>query len=266
MDQQSNVGTLEDSSSHREKEPCSCRLATMNESDKSRPGHLEFLRTQIPGIHKASWIFIVPLLVLAFITNGFSRTISKILVSLAIFCGYFFRVPKREINLQPNGIVAPADGVVSLISRVELPSELASEDHREFTRISIFLNIFNVHIQKIPISGKVDKILYRKGKFFNASLDKASSENERCTTLIRTNEDYEIAVVQIAGLIARIIVNDLEPNELVIKGENFGLIRFGSRVDIYLPPEITPVVYLGQHMISGETLIAQTPTSVSVKV
>ena len=213
-------------------------------------------KLEIPSIHKAGWIFIFPTLALILISRTFSKRLSNLFVVVATFFIYFFRDPIRSVPDSQEAIVSPADGIVSLITKSKLPDELKVDDHRQYTRVSIFLNVFNVHIQRIPISGLIESVCYREGKFLNASLDKASTENERSSTLIKLDSGQKIAVVQIAGLIARRIVNELEPARTVKTGEKYGIIRFGSRVDVYLPPEIETDAYLGLHTIAGETIIA----------
>jgi phosphatidylserine decarboxylase len=139
-----------------------------------------------------------------------------------------------------------------------LPGELESvEDNAIYTRVSIFLNVFNVHVQRAPIAGKILEVVYRPGKFINATLDKASVDNERSTVLMETTTGEKIAFVQIAGLIARRILNTLHKDQVVAAGELYGLIRFGSRLDIYLPEGVEPMVTIGQTMVGGETVIAQ---------
>jgi phosphatidylserine decarboxylase len=146
--------------------------------------------------------------------------------------------------------------MVSLIQKISLPSEFDTDDDKTYTRVSIFLNVFDVHIQRVPLSGKVKEVVYRPGKFLNASLDKASEDNERSSTLIETNDGKLVAFVQIAGLIARRIINDLKKDQDVQTGQRYGLIRFGSRVDLYLPEGVEPLVCVGQRTVGGETIIA----------
>jgi phosphatidylserine decarboxylase len=176
-------------------------------------------------------------------------------VGLTIWCYYFFRDPER---VQPDGgnlVLSPADGVVSLIERVAPPPELNGPT-QEMTRVSVFMSVFNCHVNRLPVTGEVTAIAYRPGKFFNASLDKASTDNERNSLLVRMPDGRDLVVVQIAGLVARRIVSFIEPGARLAAGERFGLIRFGSRLDIYLPEGVEPVVKLGQTMIAGETVIA----------
>lgn len=173
----------------------------------------------------------------------------------ALYCLYFFRDPERFPPVGENLVLSPADGLVQKIIETVPPSELALGD-APLTRISIFLNVFDVHINRVPVSGKVVVDEYRKGKFLNAELDKASEENERqCITI--EHPKGRIGMVQIAGLIARRIVCNLEDGDTVTAGERFGLIRFGSRVDVYLPAKAKIKVREGQRSVGGETVLAE---------
>jgi phosphatidylserine decarboxylase len=172
-----------------------------------------------------------------------------------VWCYYFFRDPKRSVPLAEGLIVSPADGVVSLIERAVPPAELGMGPEA-LVRVSVFMNVFNCHVNRTPISGRVDAIAYRPGKFFNASLDKASIDNERNSLAIEIADGRKIAVVQIAGLVARRIVCFAQKGQSLRTGERFGLIRFGSRLDVYLPEGVAPLVALGQTMVAGETVLA----------
>ena len=176
-------------------------------------------------------------------------------IGLTIWCYYFFRDPKRTTPVREGLLVSPADGVISLIEKTMPPPELDIEKE-ELTRISVFMNVFNCHVNRSPIAGKVMEINYRPGKFFNASLDKASVDNERNSLVLQIPDGRQIVVVQIAGLVARRIVSFVKPKQTLRIGQRFGLIRFGSRVDIYLPTGVQPLVCIGQIMVSGETVIA----------
>ncbi|WP_238368213.1 phosphatidylserine decarboxylase [Mesobacterium pallidum] len=176
-------------------------------------------------------------------------------VCLTIWCYYFFRDPERVTPARPGLVVSPADGIVSLIEAAVPPAELGMPD-TALTRVSIFMSVFNCHVNRVPISGRITKIAYRPGKFFNASLDKASSDNERNGLRIEMEDGRDLAVVQIAGLVARRIVCFTSEGNVLATGERFGLIRFGSRLDVYLPEGVVPQVALGQTMIAGETVIA----------
>ncbi len=168
---------------------------------------------------------------------------------LLIFTFYFFRDPERVVPLGDDILVSPADGLITNISETK-------EGKKNYTKVSIFLSIFNVHIQRLPLSGVITKVDYIEGKFINATLDKASDENERLKITIK-NSNNLIYVTQIAGLIARRIVNYVKPNENVNQGERYGIIKFGSRVDIEFPNNFKILVNEGQQCIGGETVIAQ---------
>ncbi|MDP2518584.1 phosphatidylserine decarboxylase [Shimia thalassica] len=176
-------------------------------------------------------------------------------VGLTVWCYYFFRDPVRATPNREGLIVSPADGVVSLIEKAVPPAELGMSDEA-LTRVSVFMSVFNCHVNRAPIGGTLKAIAYRPGKFFNASLDKASADNERNSLCIEMEDGRQIAVVQIAGLVARRIVCFSSTNDRLLTGERFGLIRFGSRLDVYLPDGVQPLVTLGQTMISGETVLA----------
>ena len=176
-------------------------------------------------------------------------------IGLTIWCVYFFRDPKRTTPVREGLIVRPADGVISLIEKTTPPPELGIK-REALTRISVFMNVFDCHVNRSPIAGKVIEISYRPGKFFNASLDKASVDNERNSLVLQIPDGRQIVLVQIAGLVARRIVSFVKSKQTLRTGQRFGLIRFGSRVDIYLPDGVQPLVSLGQIMISGETVIA----------
>ena len=179
------------------------------------------------------------------------------LVALVITCwiAYFFRDPKRVTPMREGLVIAPADGRISSIERVKPPADLGLGDV-ERVRVSIFLSVFDVHINRVPIAGRIVRSIYVPGAFLNAELDKASEENERRSLVLETASGASVAVVQIAGLIARRIVTWVQEGEQVGTGQRFGLIRFGSRVDVYLPPGRQPIVAVGQRAIGGETVIA----------
>ncbi len=176
-------------------------------------------------------------------------------IGLTVWCYYFFRDPKRTTPERDGLIISPADGIVSLIEKAVPPPELGMAD-APLTRVSVFMNVFNCHVNRAPIAGRIAAVAYRPGKFFNASLDKASVDNERNSLCIEMADGRQIAVVQIAGLVARRIVYFVTPDETLQTGERFGLIRFGSRVDVYLPDGVAPLVAVGQGMIAGETVLA----------
>jgi len=176
-------------------------------------------------------------------------------VGLTIWCYYFFRDPVRFTPMRDGLIVSPADGIVSLIEKAVPPAELGMPN-MALTRVSVFMSVFNCHVNRAPIAGEIAAIAYRPGKFFNASLDKASADNERNSLCIQMADGRQLAVVQIAGLVARRIVCFSTKGDTLRTGERFGLIRFGSRLDVFLPDGIEPMVNLGQTMVAGETVIA----------
>lgn len=168
----------------------------------------------------------------------------------------FFREPVRVLPDRPGAIVAPADGTVALVDEAEPPAELGLPA-AALPRVSVFLSVLDVHVQRIPCDGRIEQVVYRPGKFLSADLDKASEDNERNTIVLRTEEGQRIVVVQIAGLIARRIVCQVGEGSEVAGGETYGLIRFGSRVDTYLPAGSRPLVSPGQRTIGGETVLAE---------
>lgn len=178
------------------------------------------------------------------------------------FCLYFFRDPERVVPGRHNLVVAPADGRVVLVGPAVPPAELGLGDAPR-PRVAIFLSVLDVHVNRVPIEGRVTRIAYRHGAFLNAALDKASEENERNALAIRLADGRDVAVVQIAGLIARRIVCTVREGDLLATGERFGIIRFGSRTDVYLPEGTKPLVAVGQTMIGGETVIAELPALVA---
>ena len=168
----------------------------------------------------------------------------------------FFRDPDRVPPADPHVVVSPADGIVCMAVQTPIPGELGA-DAAPVWRVSVFMSVFNVHVNRMPAAGTVTKVHYIPGTFFNASLDKASEDNERHLYLMRTEGGQTVAFVQIAGLIARRIVCFVREGQTLALGERFGLIRFGSRVDVYLPPGAVPAVQVGQTMVAGETVVAR---------
>jgi phosphatidylserine decarboxylase len=176
-------------------------------------------------------------------------------VGLTVWCYYFFRDPKRVTPTRPGLVISPADGVVSLIEPAVPPAELGLGPE-PLTRVSVFMNVFNCHVNRAPVPGTVSKVAYRPGKFLNASLDKASEDNERMSLAMQMEDGRHVAFVQIAGLVARRIVCFVTEGTRLGAGERFGLIRFGSRVDVDLPQGVNPLVAVGQGTIAGETVLA----------
>jgi len=177
-------------------------------------------------------------------------------VAFTLFCLYFFRDPERIPPARPGLVLAPADGHVVSVMPAKPPVELAMGEETRW-RIAIFLSVLDVHVNRMPADGTVTRIAYHHGKFLSANLDKASDENERNAVALRLPDGRDIAVVQIAGLIARRILCDAKVGDAVQAGDRFGIIRFGSRTDIYLPPGVAPMVAVGQTMIGGETVLAE---------
>lgn len=181
--------------------------------------------------------------------------LGMIALALSIWCVYFFRDPLRITPQNDDLIVSPADGIIHLIKEVVPPSELEMGTE-PLTRVSVFLNVFNVHVNRVPAAGTITRLVYHPGKFFNASLDKASDENERQLAKVTCINGKEVGFVQIAGLVARRIVCHLHEGQGVVAGERFGLIRFGSRMDVFLPKGVVPQVIVGQTAVAGETVFA----------
>ncbi len=212
----------------------------------------------IPPIHPAGWPFIAAFAIATIVLTFFWEGFLTFGVILTLWCAFFFRNPVRVTPQRPGLVVSPADGLVIKVEPSSLPGELEGDyDDVSYTKISIFLNVFDVHVQRVPIAGKVLEVIYRPGKFVNASFDKASEDNERSTVMVETATGHKIAFVQIAGLVARRIINDLVRGQSVSTGELYGLIRFGSRLDVYIPSTLTPLVSIGQRTICGETVLAQ---------
>ena len=207
-----------------------------------------------PKIHNEGYKFIVIAVFITIIFLLINNFLGLIGLLLTVWVYYFFRDPERYSIGDDKFLVSPADGLVTNISEKSGPEELRLEN-TSYTKISIFMNIFNCHVNRVPISGKVEEIFYKPGKFLNASLDKASEENERNYFKIKLNNGEEIIIVQIAGLIARRIVCDVEQGQELKQGDRIGMIRFGSRVDVYFKNK-KPLVKLGQNITAGESLLA----------
>ena len=208
-----------------------------------------------PPINVEGWRFVGIFAAVSALLAFFSSILGLIGLVLTIWCMYFFRDPQRVTPQIKDVVVSPADGIVQMISEVDGPEELEMSD-KKFIRVSVFMSVFNVHVNRAPASGTITKTQYVAGKFFNATLDKASKDNERQLLAMRTACGKEIAFVQIAGLIARRILCFAKENSEYYAGERFGLIRFGSRLDVYLPTDVKPLVCVGQTMVAGETVIA----------
>ena len=208
-----------------------------------------------PKIHKEGYKFLAISILVTFVVLFFSKILGLILILVTVWIYYFFRDPERYSINDDSFLVSPADGLITDISERSGPEELRLEN-TTYTKVSIFMNVFNCHVNRAPTSGKIDEIYYKPGKFLNASLDKASEENERNYFKIITKyKNEEIIIVQIAGLIARRIVCDVEQGHDLKQGERIGMIRFGSRVDIYFKNKKV-LAKLKQNVVAGESLIA----------
>ena len=210
--------------------------------------------TIFPKIHKEGYKFLAISILATFIVLLFSKFLGFALILITVWVYYFFRDPERYSINDDSYLVSPADGLITDISERSGPEELRLEN-TSYTRVSVFINVFNCHVNRIPSSGNVEEIYYKPGKFLNASLDKASEENERNYFKIKLDNGEEIIIVQIAGLIARRIVCEVEQGQDLKQGERIGMIRFGSRVDIFFKNKKV-LAKLGQNVVAGESLIA----------
>ena len=208
-----------------------------------------------PKLHSEGYKFLVIAVVLTIIFYSFSNFLGLVGLVLTIWVYYFFRDPERVIIEDDNYLVSPADGEVIKVEEVNGPKELGLEN-KKFNKISIFMNVFDCHVNRTPCAGLVEEILYKPGKFLNASLDKASEDNERNYYKLKDNHGNDIIVVQIAGLVARRIVCETNKDQTLNQGDRIGMIRFGSRADVYYE-NYEPLVKIGQTAISGETLLAK---------
>jgi len=212
------------------------------------------LNSVFPKIHKEGYKFLAISIIITFFLLLISNLLGTLCILLTVWVYYFFRDPERFSINDDNFLVSPADGLISHISETSGPIELGLEK-KTFTKVSIFMNVFNCHVNRTPVSGQVQEIFYKPGKFLNASLDKASEENERNYYKIKTNDGEEIIIVQIAGLIARRIVCEVTKDQNLKQGDRIGMIRFGSRVDVYFNNKKL-LSKLGQNVVAGESLIA----------
>ena len=211
--------------------------------------------TIFPKIHKEGYKFLAISIIATFVVLFFSKFIGFILIIISIWVYYFFRDPERYPINDDSFLVSPADGLITDVSERSGPEELRLEN-TTFTKVSIFMNVFNCHVNRVPTACKIEEIYYKPGKFLNASLDKASEENERNYYKIKSIKDNEeIIIVQIAGLIARRIVCEVEQGQELKQGDRLGMIRFGSRVDIYFKNKKI-LAKIGQNVVAGESLIA----------
>lgn len=204
-------------------------------------------------LHNEGWVYFVISCLITIIIIPFFKILGIFLLILSVYIFYFFRDPKRAISID-DVVVSPADGLVTFVGSAKNPLE-ENSDKINYTKISIFLSIFDVHVNRMPVDAKIISINYIPGKFINATLNKSSNENERNIIFAKKNND-NIYIVQIAGLIARRIVCNLKKNQEVIKGDRIGIIKFGSRVDLYLPENYNILISKGQKVIGGETIIS----------
>ena len=219
---------------------------------------LTAVKWRFPSVHPEGRKFALISAFLALATYSLiSPFLGWLLVLVTIWVATFFRDPIRTTPTDPKLIVAPADGLVTMITRVPAPPELAGDLSGEFTRVSIFMSVFDVHINRSPVAGTIRRIAYIPGKFLNADLDKASEDNERQHFLVEREDGVKIAFTQIAGLVARRIMAFVAEGDRVAAGERIGLIRFGSRVDVFLPAGTGSQILLGQRAIAGETILGE---------
>ncbi len=213
------------------------------------------LNRVIVPINKEGYFIIAVSCVITFLLFIINCFLGEIGVVLTLFVVYFFRDPVRISPDDPNVVLASADGTVDTIEEAEAPKELELDSNIKYQRVSIFLSTFNVHVQRVPIAGTIEKLEYIQGKFLNITNDKYHEDNERQICLMKAKQGFEVIFVQIAGMVARRIVCNLKEGQKVTAGEQFGCIKFGSRVDVYLPKEVELKVKVGQTMIAGETVI-----------
>jgi phosphatidylserine decarboxylase len=216
---------------------------------------MTMLGTFLKPMHPEGWKFVGAFALATLVLFAIWEPLGWIGTGLTVWCYYFFRDPKRSVPQGAGIVVSPADGVVSLIEPAVPPAELGMGAEPR-TRVSIFMSVFNCHVNRAPVAGRVGAVAYRPGKFLNASLDKASEDNERNGLRIDLADGRQIGVVQIAGLVARRILCWTREGESLRTGQRFGLIRFGSRLDVYLPEGVAPQVAVGQTMVAGETVLA----------
>lgn len=212
------------------------------------------IRAQVPPIHPEGYPFIGGFALASIVLFWIWTPLGWIGTALTVWCALFFRDPVRVTPTREGLVVSPADGRVSMIAQVVPPAELGLGD-KPLPRVSIFMSVFNCHVNRAPVAGRIERIAYRPGKFLNAELDKASEDNERNSMVISTSSG-RIGVIQIAGLVARRIVSFVREGQELAAGERFGLIRFGSRLDVFLPDGSKPLVSEGQTAVAGETVLA----------
>jgi phosphatidylserine decarboxylase len=234
-------------------------MPALDKSDTPLP--TTTVKWRFPSVHPVGRKFLVIAGVITLITyTALSHFLGWLFLGVTIWVAAFFRDPVRTTPQDSKLIVSPADGLVTMIAKVPPPPQLAGEDGLAeglYTRVSVFMSVFDVHINRSPVSGRVRRVAYVPGKFLNADLDKASDDNERQYFLVETADGLKIGFTQIAGLVARRILSFVRQGDYVEAGERIGLIRFGSRVDVYLPEGVSPKILLGQRAIAGETIIGE---------
>ncbi len=237
-------------------------------SENTPPSESAGVKWQWPAVHPEGRKFAVIAAAITLVLALFAwETLAWPMAGVTLWVLAFFRDPIRTVPRGDDLIVAPADGMVTLIQSVLPPREMAGAEGLgdiALTRVSIFMNVFDVHINRTPISGSIKQVIYIAGKFINADLDKASEDNERQHILVERKDGLRIGFTQIAGLVARRIVPFVKPGDMVAAGQRVGLIRFGSRVDVYLPVGTAPKVALGQRIVAGETILARIGDSASL--
>jgi phosphatidylserine decarboxylase len=227
------------------------------------------VKWRFPDMHPEGRKYVLIVGVLVLLSLIFWDVATWPLIGLAVWVAAFFRDPVRVTPQGEGLIIAPADGLVTMIERVPVPRELAGENglgDAPLVRVSIFMSVFDVHINRTPIAGTIRQVVYISGKFLNADLDKASEENERQHIVVEGRDGRRVGFTQIAGLVARRIVGFVKPGDMIASGQRVGLIRFGSRVDVYLPDDIAPQVALGQRSIAGETILGRPGASAATGI
>ena len=230
-------------------------MSSQNKAAETGGGIVDTILSVLTPVHRDGYRFILLFAGVSLALFFLAVPLGWLGVLLTVWCAYFFRDPERVTPLRDGLVVSPADGRISAIEEVVPPAELDLGATKR-TRVSIFMNVFDCHVNRAPVPGRIVRVAYREGKFINAELDKASEENERNALVIETGEGQRIGVVQIAGLVARRIVCFVKEGETIEPGARFGLIRFGSRLDVYLPAGKSATACLGQRAIAGETVLA----------
>lgn len=216
---------------------------------------LSWRRFIMPPIHPEGWRFVAVFAAMTLLMWILFKPLGVICLVLTVWCYFFFRDPQRAVPAGDSLVLSPADGIVSKIADVVPPKEMEMGDE-PMTRVSIFMSVFSVHVNRAPMAGKIVKMHYRPGAFVDVSLDKESENNERMEMVVETDKGVKIGVIQVAGLVARRILSFAQEGQRLTAGQRFGLIRFGSRLDIYLPTDVAPAVVEGQIAVAGETILA----------